>query len=267
MLKQLRRWWPMVSGVRSDSKPPTINAVLFERVAAKYPLLHQFNDDEVTRLCGLAERFIQAKHFEGVGGLIVTDELRAEIALQACVLVLEIGLDWYAGWQEIIVYPAQFVPRREVEDEFGIVHMIEEPMSGEAWLGGPVVLSYEDVEAAGDVTCFNVVIHEFAHKLDMCNGDANGHPPLHENMSVRAWSGAFASAFADFVARVEASPDPETDPGLMIDPYASEHPAEFFAVISEAFFDIPEIVAHEYPAVYEQLHQFYRQDPRSRLAH
>jgi len=201
--------------------------------------------------------------------------MRVEIAAQACILVLELGIEWYDGWTDVIVYPSQFMPEREEMDEAGVVHLTRDPMAGEAWLGGPVILSYEDVALAGDkharVAGYNVVIHEFAHKLDMRNGDANGFPPLHRGMDFKAWKGAFSAAYDDFRARVErADRMPERRAqaaydALAMDPYASESPAEFFAVGSEAFFETPERLAPAYPAVYEQLALFYRQDPLARL--
>src|SRR5262249_40823228 len=105
----------------------------------------------------------------------------------------------------------------------------------------------------------NIVIHEFAHKLDMLNGDANGYPPLHRGMSRQAWSTTFERAYRDFCARVDR------DEELRIDPYASESPAEFFAVISETFFLMPSAILSYYPLVYEQLCRFYRQDPAARV--
>jgi Mlc titration factor MtfA (ptsG expression regulator) len=104
------------------------------------------------------------------------------------------------------------------------------------------------------------VIHEFAHKLDMLNGDANGFPPLHAGMDRAAWSRVFGAAYEDFKGRVERREPSE------IDAYAAEHPAEFFAVLSEAFFETPRAVQGEYADVYRQLAAFYRQDPAARLA-
>jgi len=156
-----------------------------------------------------------------------------------------------------------------------VVHLTNDPMAGEAWLGGPVVLSYEDVALAADererVAGYNVVIHEFAHKLDMRNGDPNGFPPLHSGMSREAWKRAFSAAYEDFCKRVDAAdrlPERRMQAALdalPIDPYAAEAPAEFFAVGSEAFFETPELLQPAYPAVYEQLRLFYRQDPLARL--
>jgi Mlc titration factor MtfA (ptsG expression regulator) len=231
-------------------------------------------DDE--RLREIAGRFLASKRFSGTHDLDITPFMRLQVAAQAAILVLELGLDWYDGWSDIIVYPGQFAPEREIVDEAGVVHLVNDPMAGEAWLGGPVILSYEDVAMTSDehsrVAGYNVVIHEFAHKLDMRSGDPNGCPPLHAGMRLPAWRKAFSEAYADFCRRVDAAERrAERDGGraldeLPIDPYASETPGEFFAVVSEAFFETPEWLEPAYPAVYGQLREFYRQDPLARLA-
>ncbi len=145
-------------------------------------------------------------------------------------------------------------------DEDGIVHQVREPMSGESWLAGPVILSWADAALRDGGPAYNVVIHEFAHKLDMLNGDANGFPPLHPGMDHREWSVAFGAAYEDFRGRVE-----RREP-TAIDSYAAENPGEFFAVLSEVFFETPGVVLGEYPDVYRQLSAFYRQDPAARMA-
>jgi len=232
------------------------------------------SEDE--RLHRLAERFLGAKQFSATHGLELSPLMQVEIAAQATILVLELGFEWYEGWSDVIVYPSQFVPEREMLDEDGVMHVVNDPMAGEAWLGGPVILSYEDVALTADeenrVAGYNVVIHEFAHKLDMRNGDANGFPPLHAQMSAADWKQAFSRAYDDFCDRVDAADDlAERDGGvaldaLPIDPYAATSAGEFFAVASEAFFETPELLQPAYPAVYEQLRLFYRQDPAARLA-
>jgi Mlc titration factor MtfA (ptsG expression regulator) len=192
----------------------------------------------------------------GAAGLQLDMAMQLMIATQACILILNLDIDYYRGWVEVIVYPDEFVPTIEYADETGVVHVDREPRAGEAWLHGPVILSWADVAPAADGV--NVVIHEFAHKLDMLNGDANGFPPLHTGMSRQAWSAAFAAAYDDFCRRVDANEEP------VIDPYAAESPAEFFAVMSEAFFETPHAVWAEYPGIYAQLKLFYRQDPAAR---
>lgn len=252
-----------------------IDAQLWRRATSSWLFMRGVLPEEDARLREIAGHFLSGKHFSGTHDLEVTAEMQVTIAAQACILVLEIGIDWYKGWSEIIVYPNQFAPEREIVDEAGVVHVTNDPLAGEAWLGGPVVLSYEDVALAADeevrVAGYNVVIHEFAHKLDMRQGDPNGSPPLHAGMSAAVWKQAFTTAYEDFCARVDAADRlPEHRAGealdaLPMDPYASEDAGEFFAVSSEAFFETPELLAPAYPAVYEQLRLFYRQDPLARL--
>ena len=248
---------------------------MWRRVSARLPFLAGLSEEEIRRLKEMAIVFLAEKQLSPVRGALLSEDDRLSIALQACLPVLELGIEWYDGWTEVIVYPSQFAPEREIVDEDGIVHLTQDPMAGEAWLGGPVVLSYEDVAMTGDeaarVAGYNVVIHEFAHKLDMRHGEPNGFPPLHAGMSSVAWRKAFTGAYEDFCQLVdEADALAERDDGealdtLPIDPYGAESPGEFFAVVSEAFFETPELLEPTYPAVYEQLRLFYRQDPLARL--
>jgi len=196
--------------------------------------------------------FLAEKQFVGARELEVTDAMRLSIAAQACLPVLELGLDWYAGFTGIVVYPGDFRVRRSEIDEHGVVHEWDDELAGEAMPGGPVVLSWD---AAANDPEMNVVIHEFAHKLDMLSGAADGVPPLHVGMSRAAWLKAFADAYEGFCDAVERQRE------TWLDPYAAEHPSEFFAVISEAFFKDPAETRRRYPAVFDQLRLFYKQDP------
>ena len=225
----------------------------------RYPFVAALTPAESAVLRELVVLFLHDKAVHGAGGLELRDEMRIAIAVQACMLILKLDLDWYRGWHEVIVYPDEFVAEYEFVDEDGVTHVIREPMSGESWLQGPVILSWADAGEGTHGTGYNVVIHEFAHKLDMVNGDANGFPRLHAGMDPRRWSQVFASAYDDFCHRVDAGEHTE------IDPYAAEHPSEFFAVLSEAFFDTPFAVRGQYSEVYGQLVSFYRQDPAQRL--
>ena len=229
---------------------------LWQSVVARLNFLHGLTPDELARLRECVTLFLQAKHMSGARGLVLTEEMRVMIAAQACILILNLNLDYYDGWVEIIVYPGEFIHDYEYTDEDGVVHHAREPMTGESWPGGPVILSWQDVVDAEPG--YNVVIHEFAHKLDMLSGDANGFPALHADMSRQTWSEAFSKAYADFCAQVDANEE------TVIDPYAAENPAEFFAVLSEAFFEMPLRVKQDFPVVYEQLALFYRQNPAQR---
>ncbi|MGE5523344.1 MAG: zinc-dependent peptidase [Rhodospirillaceae bacterium] len=237
-----------------------LDETVWRSIVACHPYTRTLPEADLGRLRDLVKLFLHSKPIHGAGGHAVTDEMRIAIATQACVLILELGLRYYRGWSEVIVYPDEFVARYEYTDEDGVVHQVAEPMSGEAWAGGPVILSWADAEEAGGMAPYNVVMHEFAHKLDMLNGEANGYPPLHAGMSRQEWSSAFNEAYDDFCRRIDAGEE------LAIDDYASETPAEFFAVLSEVFFEQPQLLIDLYPAVYRQLVRFYRQDPAALMA-
>ena len=214
---------------------------------------------ERVRLRELAVRLLADKAFSGAGGIEVDDGMATAIAAFAVLPVLNIGYDWYEGWREIVVYAGEFIYDGEQMDEAGVVHHVRHVRSGEAMRGGPMVLSWEDVEHSGQGDGFNVVIHEFAHKLDMKNGNANGRPPLHSGIAPADWARDFQSAYDDLCRRADGGAE------TSIDPYAMESPAEFFAVLSEYFFEAPDLLQQAYPEVYRLLTRFFRQDPLARL--
>jgi len=231
---------------------------LWQYALVHLPLLQGLSAADLTRLRQWVSLFLHEKRLNGAGGLTLTAQMRVIIATQACLPILNLDLDYYAGWVEVIVYPAEFEPEYDITDEYGIVHHTRRTLSGEAWLDGPVVLSWLDAENLHTPPGHNVVIHEFAHKLDMLNGSANGFPPLHADMQRETWSAAFQSAFDTIRQQINAGIDPP------INTYAAETPGEFFAVLSEAFFETPQTVKLHYPDVYTQLSLYYRQDPAQR---
>lgn len=238
--------------------PPQLDETAW-RDALAQPVFDGLDDDERGRLRELAQRILAEKQFSGAGGAEVDGYMRTAIAAFAALPVLNLDADAYVGWREIVVYPAEFIHEGHETDEIGVVHHVRHVRSGEAMAGGPLVLSWDDVAASGGGEGYNVVIHEFAHKLDMNNGAVDGLPPLRAGMRVAEWSAAFNAAYADFGRRVERGE------ATAIDPYAAENPAEFFAVLTEYFFEWPSAVREAYPAVYDQLARFYRQDPFKRL--
>lgn len=217
--------------------------------------LSGLNPEELTRLREWTTLFLHQKQIVGVQELEITDEMRVTIALQACILILNLDLDYYRNWIEIIVYPDEFILDYDYTDQYGIVHHAHQIAAGEAWSAGPVILSWQDIAHSTSQAGHNVVIHEFAHKIDMLHEGANGCPELHANMSAYAWHEVFSEAYAKFCRQVDKQQT------TVIDPYAAESPAEFFAVLSEAFFELPLIVQQHFPSIYEQLALFYRQDP------
>jgi len=237
---------------------PEIAADLWAQTVAGLPFLAALTVDEQKRLKLLAEEFLSEKEFSTGGGLELSDAMCVAIAAQGCLPILEFGLAAYRGWVGIVIYPDEFVVPRQMADEDGVVHEYDDVLAGEAWEGGPLILSWRDAQMAGDG--YNVVIHEFAHKLDMLNGEADGIPALHAGLPVDRWERVFFAAWDDFCQRVDSGEE------TRIDPYASEHPAEFFAVFSENFFEQPALLAAEYPELYALFRDYYRQDPLARLA-
>lgn len=223
---------------------------------------------------------LASKNFSGAQGLVLTDDIMLSIAAQAALPILALDPVLYEGWIDIIVYPGGFLTQRVETDEAGVVHEYVQETSGEAWEGGPVILSWDDAGPGRDHDA-NVVIHEFAHKLDQYGSDVDGMPSLdaHPTLRPRQWRSVMEQSFDAFnealTAVEDAIPgdvDPESEEGaawfdtLPLDPYAATDEAEFFAVSSEAFFVSPRPLALGLPAWYRLLSEYYRQDPLRRLA-
>jgi len=250
----------LINWLRGTSKAMPLPDALWQQTLASLPFVERLDEEEKIRLRKLTEAFLAEKEFTSAGGLELTDALCVSIATQGCLPILNLGLESYRNWVGIIVYPDEFIIPRVVEDEFGVVHEYDDIASGEAWDGGPLLISWHDAQMAG--AGYNVVIHEFAHKLDMLNGEANGIPPLPANVSHKEWEATLLAAYADFCALVDEAAD--SGEGTLLDPYAAESPGEFFAVMSETFFETPDILSEEYPALYTLMSLFYRQDPAAR---
>lgn len=254
---------------------------LWERALASHAFLAGLDAGEREALHQRTAWLLASKSFNGAHGFVLDDDTMLSIAVQAALPILALDPGLYEGWHEIIVYPGGFlIPRSDV-DEAGVVHEYTQEASGEAWDGGPVILSWEDAIGAGAQGAANVVIHEFAHKLDLHGGPADGMPSLagHAELRPGQWRRVLEDAFERYARALEtverAIPghiDPESpaaDPwyaSLPLDPYAATDHAEFFAVSAEAFFVDPEPLAHALPAWYGQLARYFRQDPLRRLA-
>ncbi|MDR2875722.1 MAG: zinc-dependent peptidase [Methylobacillus sp.] len=233
---------------------------VWDRAVANLPLLAGLTQEELQRLRDLATLFLHEKSYEPVQGLELNEAMKIDLAAQAALPILNLGFDWYDGWTSVVLYPDEYATRHEWVDENGLAHSRREIRAGEAWERGPVVWSWADIAASG--ACedgYNTVIHELAHKLDSSSGHINGCPALHAGMRVRDWRAAFEPAYEDLCRRADAGEH------TAIDPYATEAPEEFFAVTSEYFFELPHLLKQLYPAVYEQMRLFYRQDPAMRL--
>lgn len=233
-----------------------IDEALWKRVASRLPFLRGLSDQDIARLKELAILFLGEKEMHGAHDLALTDEVRLSIAIQACLPVLNLGIDTYAGWVGVVVYPGEFRVQKEEVDEAGVVHSVEDQLAGEAWPGGPVVLSWEDAGMTDGG--YNVVIHEFAHKIHMEGRGDDEFPAAGAGMDEEKWRKVLENSYDRFCEQVDSGRR------TVLDPYAAEHPAEFFAVVSEAFFTESGMLARDWPELYRQLAMFYKQDPAGR---
>lgn len=258
-----------------------IDDALWRSTLDSLPFLGRLDEAQRQRLRELAQQFLADKEFAAAGELQLTAAMQVSIAAQACLPVLNLGLGAYRGWTSIVVYPDEFLVPRQVTDEDGVVHEYVDQIAGEAWDGGPLLLSWADAQMGKPD--YNVVIHEFTHKLDMANGDADGLPPfdrrLHPRLSAGRWREALDDAFERLSAElelIEAEIPPDIDPEspaadayyarLPLDAYAATDPGEFFAVSSEAFFVSPARLREAFPAWYGLLAEFFLQDPLAAAA-
>ena len=226
---------------------------LWQLTLARYPFISERTAAELIELRRLCSLFLAQKEFHGAAGFEVTDEIALAIAAQACLPVLKLGLAWYDGFVGIVVHASEVLAQREYMDEDGVVHQYEELLAGEAMEGGPLMLAWSEADAAlesGD-SIYNVVIHEFAHVIDMRDGWADGVPPLASIAAREAWLDVIEAEWSEFCERVDAG-----EPTL-IDPYGAESLEEFFAVAVEAFFVAPTDMKNEQPRLHALLVGFF----------
>lgn len=230
---------------------------LWDETIEHLRILDQLIPSELKRLRKVTTLFLYKKTFTAVEGFELNERKKLIIAVQACLPILYLDIDYYDGWVEIVIYPDTFVVERNIVSDEGIVSKQKSTLSGEAWSHGPVVLSWSDIEL-DSLTLregHNVIIHEFSHKLDMLNGRENGMPPLHPKMKRQEWTDSLRKAYEQLHKNLEYHYR------HYINDYASKNPAEFFAVVSEYFFTAPAILIEHRPEVYKQLTLFYKQTP------
>jgi Mlc titration factor MtfA (ptsG expression regulator) len=232
---------------------------LWKRTLVRYPFLRRSASKDGAELRRLSSLFLDRKEFSTAGGLRLTDAMAVAIAAQAVLPVLRLGLERYDGFVGIVVHPDQVLARREHADEDGVMHAYDEVLSGEAMEGGPVTLSWRDVRTAGQhaQSGYNVVIHEFAHVLDMADGQADGVPLLPPSLPRAEWQCTLHTEFEHFAQRVQDGVV------TVLDPYGAQAVEEFFAVASESFFVDAQRMRAEHPQLYALFTRFYLQDPAS----
>jgi MtfA peptidase len=257
--------------VRRRPFPAAWRDVLRRRV----PYVRSLPADLQLQLKKHIQVFVAEKPFIGCAGLQVTEEMRVTIAAQACLLLLNRRRPgYYPNLRQILLYPGAFLVQRVHADGTGVQQDQRRALAGESWSQGQVILSWEDSLQGAAITDdgHNVVIHEFAHQLDQENGPANGAPLLPrrgrypagpaprggsaEGLSSYArWSQVLGEEFRRLQAQVERGE------ATFFSAYGATDPAEFFAVVSEVFFEQPHSMAAGHPALYAELRGLYRVDP------
>jgi MtfA peptidase len=252
----MRLWWPFRRRAPAPHAP--LPAAWRERLDA-LPFVAALPPARRARFDERVRRFVEEKSWEGCAGLVVTDEMKVAVAAHAVLLALELPDGAYRSVRSILVYPSAFVNPTGRVDEHGIVH---EGMgqAGEAWHGrGPVIVSWDSARSsvAQSSDGYNVLFHEFAHKLDLLDGWADGTPPLVRRADYEAWTTVMTREHEEHRRAVSSGRR------TLLDPYAATDPAEFFAVATEVFFERPLALREAHPDVYARLVAFYRQDPAS----
>ena len=245
-------WWTerQRNKLRAQPFPAAWRRILRRRVpaAARLPA------DLQRQLKRHIQVFIAEKPFIGCQGQAVTDEVRVTIAAQACLLLLgHARPDYFPRLRQILVYPDAFVVQHERPQGDGLVQVQRKALAGESWAQGQVILSWAEVlaGAANPSDGRNVCVHEFAHQIDQDSGVADGRPWRPTPLLRQRWAGVMGAAFERL----------QSEPSTVIDAYGASDPAEFFAVVSEVFFERPRALAAEAPAVYRELAELYRVHP------
>ncbi len=246
-------WW------RQRRAAPSLPDDLWQSVLADYPFLADRPSGDIEQLRSMTARFLQDKEFHGAQGLVITDGIALAIAAQAVLPVLHLGLHWYDDFVGIVVHPGEVVARRTYVDDAGVVHDYDEVLAGEAMEQGPVMLSWHDVREAGTrfEEGYNVVVHEFVHKLDMRDGQPDGCPPLPTPAARRAWQMVMQREYEAFREKVIIAERFGGEP-TWLDPYGAQSVDEFFAVACEGYFVKRQRFEAEFPALAPLFDSFFR---------
>jgi Mlc titration factor MtfA (ptsG expression regulator) len=242
--------------LRDNAFPTAWRKILRRRV----PLVRRLPAHLQLQLKKHMQVFIAEKGFIGCAGVRITDEIRVVIAAQACLLILNRSSNYFRNVRQILVYPGAFVVNRSTTDGAGVLQEHRRALAGESWSQGQVILSWQDALEGAAVwdDGRNVVIHEFAHQLDQENGAAHGAPPPapgDTEHNAERWSQVFHAAYAQLQDEMR-----QGHMGLL-NHYGAHDPAEFFAVVSEVFFEQGRALALAYPALYRELRGYYKVDP------
>ncbi len=248
------RRWKVSQHKKLFTQPlsPSQRDMVQRNVALYRKLPEQFRPE----LEGNIQIFLHEKRFIGCAGLEITDQMRLTIAANACLLLLTRKNHCFPGFRNLLIYPQSYqVPQTSHHGDIQVKHISHR--AGESWYRGPVVLAWEEVlqGSINDQDGFNVVLHEFAHKLDEENALMDGLPILREAENYKDWATTLNREYLAFKTRVKNGKN------TVIDAYGATSPVEFFAVITESFFEKPKQMKNKIPKLYQQLSIYYGLDP------
>ena len=254
--------WYLSKYLRNQRRDKLFNTRLDSGLLAilknKVPIYSKLPSNLRDELHGCINIFLDEKQFTGFDGIEITDEVRITVAGNACLLLLQSEQHHFPAFTSILIYPNTYVAHDVQHDGLVKTHQPSK-RAGESWVRGPIVLSWSDVlnGSMNPDDGHNVVIHEFAHKLDEQSGHMNGLPLLRDKSHYQAWSKVLTEEFDALHERARQGKN------KVLDAYGTVSPAEFFAVASESFFEKPVQMKKRLPDLYEQLHSFYKLDPAS----
>ncbi|HKQ46679.1 MAG TPA: M90 family metallopeptidase [Phycisphaerae bacterium] len=256
-------WWKRLWN-RQTVEPPLADEVLpkeWPRLLGQHvPFYRRFLPAQRAALAQQVQTFLDEKEFWGSQDLEVTPEMKVVVAAYACLLVLkrpDLGL--FPRTREVILYPSEFGEIIEAIGPDGRRYKIDLSKIGETWRGGPVLLAWDSVGGpySENDNGHNTVLHEFAHALDYLDGAADGAPPLKTDEERATWKRVMTDEYQSLVAADQRGRR------TFFDPYGAKNPAEFFAVVTEHFFEQPQRFRRNHRALYALLESFFNQDPAS----
>ncbi|MFI4915342.1 MAG: zinc-dependent peptidase [Phycisphaerales bacterium JB060] len=227
----------------------------------RVPMIAAMDEADRRELGRIVQILLDEKRFEGCGGLEMTDEIRVTIAAQAAVLLLHRpDPGYYPTLRSILVYPRAYFANTPRQNPDGTVTEGPQGRLGESWFRGALVLSWDDVVrgAADEGDGRNVTLHEFAHQLDGQSGGMNGAPALASPARYRDWARVLGEEYAQLAEDLHRG---QAGGRTLIDPYGATNPPEFFAVVTELYFERPGDLRRQHPELYEQLAAFYGPAP------
>jgi Mlc titration factor MtfA (ptsG expression regulator) len=229
----------------------------------KFPIYARLNAADRKELEGHIQVFLGEKEFEGCGGFEITDEVRVLVAAQACLLLLHRETDYYPDLRSVLIYPEPYVAKTRWNEAQEDTDPLKRARLGESWQNGSVVLAWSaTLSGAYNIhDGHNVVLHEFAHQLDQETGSADGAPVLQDDsllqrlIHYQTWARVLGAEYQDLCRATEKGRK------TVMDKYGATNPAEFFAVATECFFEKPHQLKARRPELYQELQEYYQQDP------